>query len=196
MAGTMSCPHCGYQWESYARSQTSRRGRCRAAVYVPAAVRNAGVPPPARPVRATDAPRRSATPGPVRSETFGGDDGGRGPSVRRARPYATAARTTTPAPTPASVRVVIGAVGRWACGHEANVPQAATTASWRPETTPCPRCQTPGLLAQRTGDGWAPVAVEDAPVVQPPVPPAGVVPTFTGVPSPSASAGLDYWRLA
>ena len=197
---TMTCPHCGYQWESYARSQTSRCGRCRATVYVPAAVRNAGAGMPARPVRVAP-DRRPAAPVPVRSEagTAGDtDDGagygpGRGPGVRRARPYATV--TTTPAPTlaPASVRVIVGAVGRWRCGHVGNV--LTYTTSRDPGASRCRECGAVGLVAQLTPEGgWAPLAVEHAPDVQAPVPPAVVVPMFAGVPSPSAAAGLDYWR--
>lgn len=37
----MTCPACSFRWESTARSQKTRCGRCRAIVYVPAAVRNA-----------------------------------------------------------------------------------------------------------------------------------------------------------
>jgi hypothetical protein len=214
---TMTCPHCGYRWESTARSQKSRCGRCRRTVYVPAAVRNAPAGEPARPVQAPQAPGRPAS-SPLRRETGGMHDvgttdpvgtGGRAPRARRARPYAGPPAPRARAVVP--VRPVIGAVGRWSCGHEANVPQAATLAAWRPETTPCPWCRVPGLVAQATDDGrWAPVALSGwsaslgpgpgAASVQPGRGTRGrqtgrtVVHRFAPVVSPSAWPDLDHWR--
>lgn len=57
----MTCRSCGYQWESHARSQKSRCGRCRAVVYVPASVRHANSREPAgRGPSAPPASRRTA----------------------------------------------------------------------------------------------------------------------------------------
>lgn len=58
----------------------------------------------------------------------------------------------------APVRLAIGAVALWACGHEGNVPSHAARAGWRPEREPCPECGRSGLVAQRAGTGWAPLA--------------------------------------
>ena len=52
----MTCPKCGYGWDSHARSQKSRCGRCKATVYVPARVRNAPT---------SDAPRAPAREAPT-----------------------------------------------------------------------------------------------------------------------------------
>ena len=70
----MTCPQCGYQWESLARSQKSRCGRCRSIVYVPASVRNVntGSAPrqaaPTAPAPNVEAPSAKA-PSPSRQET-------------------------------------------------------------------------------------------------------------------------------
>ena len=237
----MTCGACGYRWESHARSQKSRCGRCRTLVYVPASVRHAneaGAPsraprsPERGPARSQSPQREAPAPAPVVTgdiETWelpcghevrirvtwpaDDDDGtgwerlgavkiacpvcaarttmadvishavpasvGRSAEVagadaepmpeateRRHRPPFTSPSrrpaghtggVTRPAPDPAlpGSWAVRGGLGRWSCGHEGTIPTTADDA--RPEREPCPDCGRPGLVHQRTPQGWAPV---------------------------------------
>ena len=222
----MTCGACGYRWESHARSQKSRCGRCRTIVYVPASVRHAneaGAPsraprsPERGPARsrpthreasalarvrldleccdlAVSVDRASARTGAmlrcpgcgqehevvivtgqpvavpaVDDEPQPSDDGwesGRSSTPRSRQPPFTspsrrptghAGGVTRPPPDPAlpGSWAVRGGLGRWSCGHEGTIPTTADDA--RPEREPCPTCGCPGLLSQRTPEGWAPV---------------------------------------
>lgn len=214
---TMTCPHCGYQWESTARSQKTRCGQCRSIVYVPASVRTANTGTRPRQV-APVAPAPVTATGRADTTTTTADDGTRDDDTRdddtrptgarrsgRHSPYVSSApvqsprpERTVPAPVPVPVPVqpAVGAVGLWSCGHEQTL--VTVTTAREPAASRCRECGTRGLVAQRTADGWAPV--EGAPPEQRraqterrtsrPVVPA----RFAGLVSPSAWPGESGWQ--
>ena len=129
----MTCGACGYRWESHARSQKSRCGRCRTIVYVPASVRHAnGAGAPSRAPRSPKAAGKAGSPGPARSQ----------PPHRET-------------PVPARVRLDLEC-----CDVAVSVDRASARIGARLR---CPRCRQEHEVVFVTGEPATFLAVDDEP---------------------------------
>jgi len=79
-----------------------------------------------------------------------------GPAPRPLPQVASSQPAREPSPVTAdAVPVMVGAWGRWACGHEGEVSFSACGQA--ASVVPCPRCGKPGLVAQLQLGRWCPV---------------------------------------
>jgi hypothetical protein len=141
MSGQLTCGNCGHSWWSNASSARTRCGACRSAVYVPAHVRNGDTGDHADDWRADG--EQTEYSGATVLVVIGLVVVAIIAGVVWLRHRRALTSTEPDGTTP----LVIGAVTRWSCGHEADLSQPLAPGV-PVAAAACPVCGSAGIVGQ------------------------------------------------